>query len=148
MNNPRLGHKPVCTQQQETEIAEQVKLLSSLFHGLNVADLRKLVYKYAEVNNIKNNFDRTSKTAGLGWVQAFMRRNPSVSMRKAEATSLNRISVFNKEEITHFYDKLSDLMEKHKKFIPNNIYNADGMGIITTVTDPVKVLAEKGQRRE
>lgn len=74
-----------------------------------------------------------------------MRRNPSVSIRKAKATSLNRISAFNKEEITHFYGKLGDLMEKHK-FIPNNIYNADETGI-TTVTDPEKVLAEKGQRR-
>lgn len=33
-------------------------------------------------------------------------------------------------------------MDKHK-FIPNNIYNADETGI-TTVTDPGKVLAEKG----
>lgn len=145
MSNPRLGRKPVFTQQQETEIAEQVKLLGSLYYGLNVADLRKLVYKYAELNNIKNNFEQSSKTAGLDWVHAFMTRNPSVSIRKAEATSLNRISAFNKEEITHFYDKLGDLMEKHK-FIPSNIYNADETGI-TTVTDPGKVLAEKGQRR-
>lgn len=52
MSNPRLGRE-----QQETEIAEQVKLLGSLYYGLNVADLRKLVYKYAELNNITNNFD-------------------------------------------------------------------------------------------
>lgn len=145
MSSPRLGCKPVFTQQQETEIAEQVKLLGSLYYGLSITDLRKLVYKYAEVNNIKNNFNQSSKTAGLDWVHAFMRRNPSVSVRKAEATSLNRISAFNKEEITYFYDKLGDLMEKHK-FIPNNIYNVDETGI-TTVTDPGKVLAEKGQRR-
>ncbi|KAL0852338.1 hypothetical protein ABMA28_000541 [Loxostege sticticalis] len=142
MSNPRLGRKPVFTEQQETEIAEQVK---SLYYGLNVADLRQLVYKYAELNNIKNNFDQSSKTAGLDWVHALMKRNPSVLIRKAEATSLNRISAFNKEEITHFYDKLGDLMEKYK-FIPSNIYNADETGI-TTVTDPGKVLAEKEQRR-
>ncbi|CAG4918352.1 unnamed protein product [Colias eurytheme] len=130
MSNPRLGRKPVCTQQQETEIAEQV----AGFAILNVADLRKLVYKYTELNNITNNFDQSGKTAGLDWVHAFMRRNPSFSIRKAEATGLNRISAFNKEEITHFYNKLDDLMEKHK-FIPNNIYNADETGI-TTVTDP------------
>ncbi|XP_063932672.1 uncharacterized protein LOC135144577 [Zophobas morio] len=74
-----------------------------------------------------------------------MRRNPSVAVRKAEATSLNRVSAFNKEEITHFYNMLGDLMEKHR-FSLNNIYNADETGI-TTVTDPGKVLAKKGQRR-
>jgi hypothetical protein len=58
---------------------------------------------------------------------------------------LNRISAFNKEEITHFYEKLGDFMEKHK-FLPNNIYNADETGI-TTGTDPGKMLVEKGQRR-
>lgn len=145
ISNPRLGRRPIFTPQQEHEIAEQVKLLGSLYYGLSVTDLRKVVYKYAVLNNIKNNFDENSKTAGVDWVHGFMRRNPSVSIRKAEATSLNRVSAFNKEEITNFYDKLGDLMQKYK-FLPNNIYNADETGI-TTVTDPGKVLAEKGQRR-
>lgn len=69
MTSPQLGRKPVFNQQQESEIAEQVKLLGSLYYGLNVADLRKSVYKYAEINNIKNNFDNSSKTAGLDWVK-------------------------------------------------------------------------------
>ncbi|XP_050309282.1 uncharacterized protein LOC126745467 [Anthonomus grandis grandis] len=145
IGRPRLGRKPVFNQQQESEIAEQVKLLGSIYYGLSVTDLRKSVYKYAEINSIKNNFDKNSKMAGLDWVQGFMRRNPSVAVRKAEATSLNRVSAFNKEEITHFYQMLGDLMEKYR-FPPNNIYNADKTGI-TTVTDPGKVLAEKGQRR-
>ena len=145
MSSPQLGRKPVFNQQQESEIAEQVKFLGSLYYGLSVADLRKFVYQYAELNNIKNNFDKSSKTAGYDWVQGFMRRNPSVAVRKAEATSLNRVSAFNKEEITHFYNMLGDLMEKHR-FSPNNMYNADETGI-TTVTDPGKVLAKKGQRR-
>ncbi|XP_050302777.1 uncharacterized protein LOC126740692 [Anthonomus grandis grandis] len=145
IGRPRLGRKPVFNQQQESEIAEQVKLLGSIYYGLSVTDLRKSVYKYAEINSIKNNFDKNSKMAGLDWVQGFMRRNPSVAVRKAEATSLNRVSAFNKEEITHFYQMLGDLMEKYR-FPPNNIYNADETGI-TTVTDPGKVLAEKGQRR-
>lgn len=116
-------------------------MLGSLYYGLSVADLRKLVYKYAELNNIKTNFDQSSKTAGFDFVHAFMRRSPSVPIRKAEATNLNRISAFNKEEVTYFYDKLGDLMEKHK-IISNNIYNANETGI-TTVTDPGKVLTEK-----
>ncbi|XP_015181519.1 PREDICTED: uncharacterized protein LOC107069070 [Polistes dominula] len=144
MSNPRLGRKPIFTPQQENDIAEQVKLLGSLYYGLSVTDLRKHVYKYAVLNNIKNNFDRSSRTAGLDWVHGFMRRNPSVSVRKAEVTSLNRVSAFNKKEITHFYDKLGELIEKHK-FLPNNIYNANETGI-TKVTDPGKVLAKKDKK--
>ncbi|CAK1590021.1 unnamed protein product [Parnassius mnemosyne] len=102
MRNPRLGRKPIFTQQQETETAEQVKMLGSLYYGLNVTDLSKLVYKYAKPNNIKINFDQNSKTVELDWVHGFKRCNPSVSIRKAETTSLNRIFAFNKEEVTYF----------------------------------------------
>lgn len=145
MSSSRLSRNPIFTQQQEHEIAGQIKLLGSLYYGLSVADLRKHVYICAELNNIKNNFDQSSKTAKLDWVHGFMRRNPSISVRKAEATSLNMVSAFNKEEITNFYDKLDELIEKHM-FPPINIYNADETGV-TTVTDPEKVLVEKGQKR-
>lgn len=61
------------------------------------------------------------------------------------ATSLNCVSAFNKKEITHIYLKLAELMEKYR-LLPYNIYFADET-CITTVTDPGKFLAEKGQRR-
>lgn len=64
-------------------------------------------------------------------------------VRKAEATSLNRISAFCKQ-VMYFYDKLGELIVKFK-FTPNNMYNADETEIITII-DPEKVLA-KGQRR-
>lgn len=49
MSNLKLARKPVFTQQQETEIVEQVKLLSLRYYRLNDADLLKVVYKYAEL---------------------------------------------------------------------------------------------------
>lgn len=145
MSNPKQGRQLTFTKDQENEIAEQIKLIGSLYYDITITDLRRLVFKYAELNNIRNNFDKKAKTAGLDWVQGFIRRYPTVFVRKVEATSLNKISAFNREYVTYFYDKLGDLMERFK-FIPKNIYNCDETGI-TTVTDLGKVLAEKGQRR-
>lgn len=55
-------------------------------------------------------------------------------MRKPETISINRITAFNKEEVTLFYNNLEILMKKHK-FTAARINNMDETGI-TTVTDP------------
>nr|XP_023025527.1 uncharacterized protein LOC111513537 [Leptinotarsa decemlineata] len=82
--------------------------------------------------------------AGRDWLHAFMTRH-NISIRKAEATSINRITAFNKTEISLFFELLGQLMEKHR-FVPKNIYNSDKTGI-STVQTPGKILATKGQKR-
>lgn len=94
--------------------------------------LQNIVSKYAEFNNIKNTFDQRSKIAGLDWIRLIFYETQSVS--------LNRNSAFNKKEITHFYDRLRNIMETHK-FIPINIYNANKTG--NHDDRPGKVLTEK-----
>ncbi|BES98665.1 DDE [Nesidiocoris tenuis] len=74
-----------------------------------------------------------------------MKRNPSVSLRKPEGTSINRVSAFNREAIKVMFDNLESVMEKHE-FPPSNIYNVDESGI-STVQDTVKILAPKGKKR-
>ena len=73
-----------------------------------------------------------------------MARN-NISIRKPEATSINRITAFNKTEVNLFFGLLGQLMEKHK-FVAKNIYNCDETGI-STVQTPGKILAAKGQKR-
>lgn len=73
-----------------------------------------------------------------------MRRN-KFSIRKAEGTSLNRASAFNKDEVAIFFKILQELMKKYK-FLPRNIYNVDEMGI-SSVQDPGKIITEIGQKR-
>ena len=68
-----------------------------------------------------------------------------MSIRKAEGTSLNRATAFNKNEVAIFFKLLTELMDKYK-FLPRNIWNVDETGI-SSVQDPGKVVAEKGQQR-
>ncbi|KAB0803126.1 hypothetical protein PPYR_00096 [Photinus pyralis] len=103
-----------------------------------------MAFEYATRNNVKNNFNKLMKTAGRDWLEGFLKRN-GLSIRKAEGTSMNRATVFNKQEVDHFYKLLGELIEKYH-FLPKNIYNADESGF-TTVQEPGKVLAAKGQRR-
>ncbi|KAG5875758.1 hypothetical protein JTB14_022467 [Gonioctena quinquepunctata] len=52
-----LGRAPVFSPIQEKEIAHHVITLAKLFFGLMPMELRKIAFKYAEKNNIRNTFD-------------------------------------------------------------------------------------------
>jgi hypothetical protein len=115
-----------------------------MYHGLTPQQFRKVAFEFDEKLNVHHRFN-TSRVAGKDWLEGFLKRNRSISVRKPEATSMSRIKGFNKTEVKTFFENLENLMEKFK-FTPNNIYNMDETGI-TTVQDTNKILAAKGQKR-
>ncbi|KAK9717228.1 hypothetical protein QE152_g24285 [Popillia japonica] len=64
------------------------------------------------------------KWLGWDWLQSFLKRNPTVSVRTPEATSLARAQAFNKVQIAAYFDKLEETLDEHK-FTPAQIYNVD-----------------------
>ncbi|XP_074040373.1 uncharacterized protein [Leptinotarsa decemlineata] len=82
--------------------------------------------------------------AGLDWMYGFMQRH-KISVRKPEATSVERAVGFNKQEVNRFFSNLEEAVDKYK-FKDTNIWNVDETGI-TTVQDPGLILAERGQKR-
>jgi hypothetical protein len=85
-----------------------------MFYGSTPCELRHLVYDFAEVNSIKHNFNKSSKQAGKDWSALFLKRNPRISLRKPEVTSINRINSFNHGAVRRYFDNLELVMEKHK----------------------------------
>ena len=73
--------------------------LAKLFHGLTSAELRKIDFQYAEISGMKHNF---SRNRCKDWLQLFLKRNPGISLRKPEGTSINRVMKFNKESSDMF----------------------------------------------
>ena len=144
-DKPTLGRKPLFTAQQEKEIAEHVLLLSKLFFGISIIELRRLAFELAEANGLPHTFNTKTKLAGPDWIYGFLKRNPGISLRKPEATSLNRISAFNKVEVDLFFKNLETVQEKFK-FPASRIYNVDETGI-STVHKPGKILGPKGQKQ-
>lgn len=141
----RMGRKPVFTEQQENDIKEHILGLSKQFYGLTPHSLKTSVYQYAQQNKIRNPFNKDLKEAGKDWLYGFLKRNPEVSIRRPEATSINRILAFNYEEVKLYFDNLSLSMMKHK-FPPHRIFNVDETGI-NSVHRPGKILAQKGLKQ-
>lgn len=121
LGGPSMGRNPVFTKTQEEEMACRLLSLAKIFHGVTMIELRRIAFEFAARNNIENNFNKESKLAGRDWVVGFLKRNPELSLRKPEATSINRILAFNKIEVDRFFNNLMAVMEKYK-FAPSRIF--------------------------
>jgi len=144
---PKQGAKPVFNTSQEKELENYILECSRVFYGLTIPQIRKIAYDFAAVNNIKNNFNKENKMVGMDWYYSFMNKHPNISLiiSRPEATSLNRVTAFNKEETKKFFSNLQELMLKHK-FRPISIYNVDETGI-SNVQRNSKILALKRQKQ-
>lgn len=81
----------------------------------------------------------------MAWLEGFLKRNKKISVRKPEATSINRITAFNKPEVTRFYENLENVMKTYN-FQPDRNFNVDETGV-TMVHEPGPVLSEKGVKQ-
>jgi len=141
-SSARYGRFSTFTLAQENELANHCIYLAKMFYGLSPIDLRKAAYEFAVSNNIKNKFNEEKKMAGKDWLQAFLKRHPELSIRKPEATSIARISGFNKDAVQLFFSNLNEVYQKYS-FQPDRIYNVDETGI-STVPQVTKILGPKG----
>lgn len=145
IKQPRCGRKSVFSDLQELELENHIINCSKLFYGLTINMVRKIAFRFAEENKLPHSFNQTKKMAGKDWYRGFMQRHPRISLRKPEATSLNRINSFNAPEVQLFYNNLIELQNKHN-FQPDKIFNVDETGI-TNVQRNAKILAPKGQKQ-
>ena len=120
---------------------------SSIYYGLTLLDLRKLAFEFADANRIPMPQSwENNKVAGEEWLVNFRERHEKeLSLRKPEATSLNRMQGFNKTNVTEFFVNLQHVMDE-KKFTPDRIWNIDETGC-STVQTPQRQLARKGEKR-
>lgn len=132
--------------QEEEELAKYLELMARMNHGLTTKLIDRLAYDLAVKNKKKypETWDR-DKRAGYFWRQGFLDRNPQLSLKKPEATSLSRATSFNKTNVSAFFENLTTVLAR-EKFGPENIWNADETGV-TTVQKCPKVIAPKKLRQ-
>lgn len=99
-----LGRAPILDTQLERELCEHVLLLESMLFGVSKETLQQLAYQLAVRNQIPDakSFNVDKQCAGRKWFTNFLRRNPEVSVRTPEATSIARAAGFNQKSVDVF----------------------------------------------
>jgi len=108
--------------QFEKELSDHAKKLSELFFGITTEQLCKLAYELAWKNGLQHPYNKDKRAAGDDWFQGFMSRNPTLTLRKPESTSIARVMGFRRSEVNRFFDNLKQVYEK-EKLDPSCIFN-------------------------
>ena len=129
----------------ERELCEHVLLLESMLFGVSKETLQQLAYQLAVRNQIPDakSFNVDKQCAGRKWFTNFLRRNPEVSVRTAEATSIARAASIKR--VSMFFDLYDPLLDKYA-LTADRIYNMDETSL-STVQKPGKSLPEKENPR-
>lgn len=141
-----LGRLTVFSAEIEKQLEVQILKMEECFYGLTITDIRRAAFDFAEKNGIPNNFNKVKKTAGKAWFYSFMRRHPNLSLRQPESTSLARCKGFNRQNVTHFFDILQNLVDQYH-IDATRIYNVDETGFSTVQKKSQKIISKKGKKQ-
>lgn len=136
----------VFSTEQEVELENYLKCMEGRLFGLTMNDFRGLAYQLAVRNQCVHNFNPDTRMAGKDWMKGFLKRHPTLTLRKPEATSGARAMGFNRVAVSQFFNLLLDTIDKYK-LSGDRIYNCDETGLTVNPKGHTKVLALKGKRQ-
>ncbi|KAK3910370.1 ARS-binding protein 1 [Frankliniella fusca] len=134
----------------EEEIAQYCMEVARMGYGLSVRQARELAFEIADRNReklkIPPSWD-TANIAGIEWFHGFQKRHPNISIRVPEACSIARAMAFNETNVNIFFNKLSEVRQRHASFMDGSrVYNLDETNT-STVQNVRKILSPKGVRQ-
>ncbi|KAJ8884772.1 hypothetical protein PR048_010968 [Dryococelus australis] len=98
--------------------------------------MRKFAFHYAVAKDVVVPKCWTNhEIASYAWLKGFLHHHKELSLRSPQATSLGRVTAFNKTTVADFYSNIKDV-----------IFNIDETGF-TTVHKPGKIISFKGKKQ-
>lgn len=98
---------------KERDFLQHILLMSNIFYGVTPTQLRKLVYIYAESNNIKHPFSKFFKMERYECVYRPVNKNSSFSIKKLLEKSFHIISAFKREVVRLFWKIIKCDIQAH-----------------------------------
>lgn len=138
--------KSVFSTEQELELEKYLKDMEMRLFGLTMTDFRRLAYELAVKNNCAHRFNIDNEMAGKDWMECFLKRHPTLTLRKPESTSGARAMGFNRVAVSEFFRLLLYTIDKYE-LTGDRIYNCDETGLTVNSKGHTKVLALKGKRQ-
>ncbi|XP_035246846.1 uncharacterized protein LOC118212736 isoform X1 [Anguilla anguilla] len=119
------GRKPCIPEEAEKELSSLLIMLSQRGFLLRKCDVQCIAYEFAKVNNIPG-FSQAKQKAGYYWFQGFMRRNPTLTIKKPEPLSVTRAAGMNPEVVGKWFEDYQALLEQLCiTKVPSHIWNCD-----------------------
>ena len=144
----KLGRNPVLTDEQEKELCSRIVRFSNIGLPLTPQLIKVYVFEYCSANGILNSFNGAKSSAGRKWLKGFLKRNPSISLRKAQSINPGRAAKLNPHIVKDYFDKLKAVMEEYELFDkPHCIFNMDEKGCRLTLHHQQQVMAQRGAKR-
>lgn len=140
------GRQATFSAEMEKVLVDHILLFEERFLGFTIKDVRKLAFDIAEKLGLSHTFNKEKRIAGKKWFYSFMRRNPHLSLRQPEGTSMARAKGFNRENVNHFFNLLEKTVDDYK-LTANIIFNVDESGFTTVQKRQQKVIAQKGKHQ-
>jgi hypothetical protein len=144
--NTRMGRKCVLGEDLEKDLVKYCKKMEETFYGVTVRDIKQLAFQLAVKNNVDHPFPLAKGAAGKKWLRNFLKRNPTLSLRKPQSMALARAKGFTQANVKMFYDLLEPELKK-VNMKPNKVFNVDETGITVVQSRRSKVLAVKGKKQ-
>jgi hypothetical protein len=145
--SPNFAVKQVFTEEEEKGLVTYIKNVAHMQYGLTKKGVRLLAFKYARANDKKMPVTWSEEEiAGEEWMRGFLKRHTDLSVRKPEATSLSRITSFNRTNIGLFFNNIKEVHRKYGPFAPDKVWNLDETGL-STVQGQSKIIAPKGVKQ-
>lgn len=136
----------VFLEEQEIELVNYLKTMEARLFGLTMMDFRRLAYQLAIRNQCQHKFNAAAEMAGKDWMQGFLKRHPTLTLRKPESTSGARAMGFNRVAVSQFFRLLLETVDQYK-LVGDRIYNCDETGLTVNPKGHTRILALKGKRQ-
>lgn len=143
-----IGRIPILDKSQEQDLTRRIVRLAQVGMPLTPKLVRKQAYEFCKANKIPNCFDDAKNIAGKKWLRNFLKRNPEISIRKAQILNPARAQKLNKSIVTKHFETVKKIYDElditnH----PERLYNTDEKGCRLTLHHQQQILAAKGSKR-
>jgi hypothetical protein len=115
------------SKQTEELFVHALLIMAEWGFGFEYRNLKIMVAKYLELNQLSHLFGQSGEP-GYKWYKLFLKRWPTLSLRKAQNMPKSRAIASNPEVIDRFFTMLRSHYEKLSEIDPRDVYNCDEIG--------------------
>ncbi len=136
------GPRPYLNKEEESELSTFLVEASKVGYGKTKKQIEQMVESVAKEKGLLR-----SVRISDGWWRRFMERNPTLSLRKGDATAHVRMDSVNREAIDGYFSLLKEIFDEFGlRTSPGQVYNMDETGMPLDPKPP-KVVTRRGQKK-